>query len=102
MPVTTGELSGRVTSIAITALLFVVVAFTEEMVIVELSPTGMRSAGSGNQVPVSSDSNFSGVPLKTLRSNRLPGTPYLGAIPHELYCHIVQLAEHCAVVHECT
>ena len=87
---------------AITALLFVVVALTDEIVMVELSPTGIRSAGSGDHEPVSSDSNFSEVPPKTLRSNRLPGTPYLGAIPHEVYCHIVQLAEHCAVVHECT
>ena len=31
------------------------------------------------------------VPLKTLRSNREPGTPYFGAIPQEEYCQIT----HC-------
>ena len=97
---TTGELSGRFTSTEITAFLLVVDAKTDVIVIVVDSPCGMKSAISGSHVPVSKLWNFSGVPLKTLRSSRFPGTPYLGAIPQEVYCQTVQFAEHCAVVHE--
>jgi hypothetical protein len=51
-------------------------------------------------VPVSKLWNLSRPPLNTLRSSRDPGTPYFGAIPHDVYCQTVQLAEHCAVVQE--
>ena len=59
------------------------------MVITLGSFIGMKSDGSGVHEPFRSVANDSGVPLKTLRSNREPGTPYLGAIPHDEYCHIV-------------
>ena len=62
----------------------------------------MKSAGSGVHEPFRSAAKDSGVPLKTLRSNREPGTPYLGAIPHDEYCHIVHCALQFAAVHECT
>ena len=82
--------------------LLVVEALKEEIAIVDVSFFGMTSIGSGCHVPVRSARNFSRPPLKTLRSKRLPGTPYLGAIPQEVYCHIVQFAEHSFVVHEWT
>jgi hypothetical protein len=72
------------------------------MVIVDVSPIGISSCGSGTQVPVSKLLNFSIPPLKTLRSSLEPGTPYFGAIPHDVYCQTVQFAEHSAVVHEWT
>ena len=41
-----------------------------------------------------------GVPRKTLRSNREPGTPYFGAIPHDEYCQIIHCDEQLDVVQE--
>ena len=72
------------------------------MVIKLASPTGIKSAGSGVHEPFRSAAKASCVPRKTLRSNLEPGTPYLGAIPHDEYCHIVHCALQLAAVHECT
>ena len=62
--------------------------WTTEELIQEVSFTGIKSSSSGVHTPVVRVLNVSSVPLNTLRSRRLPGTPYLGAIPQDVYCHI--------------
>ena len=90
------------TSTSTTNGLLVLLKVTDLTVMTLGSPIGIRSDGSGAHAPLRSAANASEVPLKTLRSKRDPGTPYLGAIPHDVYCHIVHCALQLAAVHECT
>lgn len=100
VPVTTGVPVERVTStLKITGLLDVV-ALTEFTVKVLGSWIGIKSATSGVHVPFVRSRNELGVPRKTLRSTRVPGTPYFFAMPHEVYCQTIHRDEQFEVVHE--
>ena len=90
------------TSTSTTKGRLVLLNVTDLTVITLGSPTGIKSEGSGAHEPLRRAAKASGVPLNTLRSNREPGTPYFGAIPHDVYCHIVHCALQFAAVHECT
>ena len=99
---TTGSPVGLKTSIFTVAFLSVDVAFTDLIVKVEVSFFGIKSFSEGFQAPVASERKSSCVPRNTFRSSRLPGTPYLGAIPQDEYCQIIHCDEQFAEVQECT
>ena len=102
VPVTTGLRFGRFTlTLKITGL-FVFVAVIESTLICVGSFVGIKSITSGIQLPLVKFEKMFGEPRNTLRSNLVPGTPYFGAIPHDVYCHIVHVVAQPDVVHECT
>ena len=102
VPVTTGVPVGRFTSTKKTTGLSELVAFIEFTIVTVGSCTGMRSAVSGTHVPFIRSKKAPVVPRNTSRSTLVPGTPYLLAIPHEVYCQTNQRDEQFDVVQEWT
>ena len=97
---TTGEPLGLTTfTLKVTSLL-VVPADWPTTVNTVGSCCGMRSTSDGVQTPFAKSKNDEGVPRKTFRSNLFPGTPYLGAMPQEEYCHTVHCESQLAPVQE--
>ena len=88
---TTGNPVGLKTSTFTIAFSFVELAFTDVIEIVDVSFLGIKSPDAGVQVPLASARKSSCDPRKTLRSSLFPGTPYFGAMPHDVYCQITPL-----------
>ena len=88
VPVTTGVPIFLNTSIFTSTGSLVSVAATEIRFILVGSFIGIKSTTSGCHLPWIKERKLSAEPLKTFRSRRALGTPYLLPIPHDEYCQI--------------